>query len=441
MNIKIVCSFFLVIVGTVCLLSPPCIALEPDEILVVANRNAARSVGLAEYYMKRRGIPKENLIKLWVTDGEQCSRMDYNKKIAAPVRRYLEKNEFKGHIRCLVLMYGLPLKVAAPELTAEEKNEIEKLNKRKLEFKNNLKSVEEEDSTSPTDAATLKKELRETEKKITGFKRKTNMGASLDSEIALLLDEDYSLSWWVPNPYFLGFKGKNLSIKKENVLMVSRLDGPSSEIVKRIINDSIQAETEGLMGTGYFDARYPDPGNKKKFSDYGYGFYDWSIHRAAELLRKNDVIPVVVDDTQRLFEPGECPEAALYCGWYKLSHYVDAFTWQPGSVGYHIASSECATLKRKNSQVWCKMMLEKGVAATAGPVGEPYVQAFPVPEIFFGFLAEGILSLVECYIISTPYLSWKMVLVGDPLYRPFKRRNSPKKQEVRDGREVRDVQK
>ena len=55
------------------------------------------------------------------------------------------------------------------------------------------------------------------------------------------------------------------------------------------------------------------------------------------------------------------------------------------------------------------MMLEKGVAATAGHVGEPYVQAFPVPEIFFGFLAEGILSLVECYIISTPYLSWKMV--------------------------------
>ena len=70
MNIKTVCSFFLVIVGTVCLLTAPCTALEPDEILVVANRNAARSVGLAKYYMKKRGIPKENLIMLWVTDGE-----------------------------------------------------------------------------------------------------------------------------------------------------------------------------------------------------------------------------------------------------------------------------------------------------------------------------------------------------------------------------------
>ncbi len=66
--------------------------------------------------------------------------------------------------------------------------------------------------------------------------------------------------------------------------------------------------------------------------------------------------------------------------------YVDAFKWQPGAVGYHIASSECSTLKAAGSQVWCKMMLEKGVAATLGPVGEPYLQAFPPPEVFFRFI-------------------------------------------------------
>ena len=49
-----------------------------------------------------------------------------------------------------------------------------------------------------------------------------------------------------------------------------------------------------------------------------------------------------------------------------------------------IASSECATLKQKGSQVWCKRMLEEGAAAVIGPVDEPYVQAFPVPEVFFG---------------------------------------------------------
>jgi hypothetical protein len=66
-------------------------------------------------------------------------------------------------------------------------------------------------------------------------------------------------------------------------------------------------------------------------------------------------------------------------------------------------------------------MIEKGACATLGPVGEPYVQAFPMPELFFGFLTEGVLSLAECYMVSLPFLSWKMVLIGDPLYRPFPR--------------------
>lgn len=104
----------------------------------------------------------------------------------------------------------------------------------------------------------------------------------------------------------------------------------------------------------------------------------------------------------------------------RLSHYVDAFQWQTGAVGYHIASGECATLHGEGSHVWCKMMLEKGVATTIWPVGEPYVQAFPVPEIFFRFLVDGYFCLAECYLDSLPCLSWKIVLVGEPLYRPFK---------------------
>ncbi len=98
---------------------------------------------------------------------------------------------------------------------------------------------------------------------------------------------------------------------------------------------------------------------------------------------------------------------------------MDAFLWKRGAVGYHIAAQECQTLNGARSQVWCKRMLESGVAATIGPVSKPYVQASPVPEIFFGLLVEGRLTLAECYAASLPYLSWQMVLIGDPLYRPF----------------------
>lgn len=199
--------------------------------------------------------------------------------------------------------------------------------------------------------------------------------------------------------------------------MVSRLDGPSVPIVKRIIQDSIKAEKSGLKGTAYFDARWVRS-NKQNLS--GYAFYDQSIHLAADRIRERNLLPVVINDGKELFQPGGAPDAALYCGWYSRANYVDAFTWRIGAIGYHIASSECVTLKKRNSRIWCKMMLEKGVAATIGPVGEPYVQGFPVPEIFFGLLIDGYLSLAECYLKSLPYLSWKMVLIGDPLYKPFK---------------------
>jgi uncharacterized protein (TIGR03790 family) len=66
------------------------------------------------------------------------------------------------------------------------------------------------------------------------------------------------------------------------------------------------------------------------------------------------------------------------------------------------------------------MMLEKGAGATIGPVSEPYLQAFLIPDAFFGLLIDGRLTLAECYALSNPFWSWQMVLIGDPLYRPFK---------------------
>ncbi|MBN1843579.1 MAG: TIGR03790 family protein [Deltaproteobacteria bacterium] len=362
---------------------------------------------------KTRSIPEGHLLQLWITDKEWCSREDYEKKVVPRVRRYLKDKDPFRFIRCLVIMYGLPLKVVSPEMNAEERGEVEKIEKRRENLNRDLKDIkdgEEERSKK------VKREIESIKKRISVLK-KSDQGASLDSEIALVLEKNYSLSRWVPNRYFLGYRGKRIENVPRNVLMVSRLDGPSDKIIRKIIDDSIAAEKSGLKGTAYFDARWPAPSNKKVS---GGALYDKSIHLAANRVKKSNVMPVVIDDRKELFKPGECPEAGLYSGWYSYARYVDAFTWQPGSVGFHIASAECKTLKRGKSQVWCKMMLEKGIAATLGPVGEPYVQAFPVPEMFFGLLIQGKLTLAECYALSNPFLSWKMVLIGDPLYSPFK---------------------
>jgi hypothetical protein len=39
-----------------------CFALDPGEILVVANRRVPEGIDLANYYMEKRKIPKKNLL-------------------------------------------------------------------------------------------------------------------------------------------------------------------------------------------------------------------------------------------------------------------------------------------------------------------------------------------------------------------------------------------
>ncbi|WP_035244571.1 TIGR03790 family protein [Desulfonatronovibrio hydrogenovorans] len=385
-------------------------SLEPSEILLVANRNASGSVGLANYYMRKRGVPEENLVQLWVADRETVSRDDYERRIAAPVRRYLLENENGSSIRCILIMYGTPLRVESAPLSQAEEAGYRELLERRAHLQELIKVAEGEERVE------IDSQLMALSRSIDQERMRRNTSASVDSELALVKADAYSLSMWIPNPFFIPFQNQqSLPVSRKDVLMVSRLDGPDQDTVKRIIHDSIETEKRGLKGTAYFDARWPRPDTMP--GGQGYGQYDYWIHEAARYIDQEGIMPVVIEETSALFQPGECPEAALYVGWYSLARYVPAFEWQPGSVGYHIASQECQSLKR--GEYWCKRMLEEGVAATLGPVGEPYVQAFPPPEIFFKLLTDGRISLAEVFVLSNPFWSWKMVLVGDPLYRPF----------------------
>lgn len=350
-------------------------ALEPYEILVVANGQEGAGVGLARFYMQQRNIPSENLLIIQTAANEGIPRYYYDDEIAEPVRNFLED---KPAISCLLLFYGVPLRIEGRGLTSEK----------------------------------LK------EKESHAARRQQDPVASVDSELSLVRVVDHPVAGWVQNPYFLQFQTQKTEYRKAQVLMVARLDGPDEQTVRRLIADSLQVEREGLTGTAYFDARWPQPENQKKLQ--GYALYDNAIHEAARITKK--VVPTIIDEQSSLFQRGDATDAALYCGWYSHGKYVDAFDWQQGAVAYHIASSECTTLKKEGSQVWCKRLLEEGVAATVGPVAEPYVQAFPFPQIFFGLLLDGDFTLVEAYFLSLPYISWKMTLIGDPLYQPFRAR-------------------
>jgi uncharacterized protein (TIGR03790 family) len=239
-------------------------------------------------------------------------------------------------------------------------------------------------------------------------------GASVDSELSMVLFGDYELYRWQPNEL------------KERIIwtglktfMVSRLDGPGEQIAKGLVDKAIAAEQNGLKGTAYIDSRGLEYGEEL----YSQGYFDKSLQDTALLIKTRTKMPVVEERMEKLFEPGQCPQTAIYCGWYSLKNYIDAFDFADGAVGYHIASWEAVHLRDPNSREWCPAMLMDGITATLGAVAEPYLRSFPNPKVLFSGLLSG-QCLVESYYRAKPFNSWQLVLIGDPLYKPFKR---PKK--------------
>jgi uncharacterized protein (TIGR03790 family) len=240
--------------------------------------------------------------------------------------------------------------------------------------------------------------------------------SAFDSELSLVLWDRYPLYQWVPNSCYVDRSSQiRASLNgrlPQKTLMVSRLDGPSPKIVRQMIDDAVAVEQQGLRGGVYLDAR----GLKKRD---GYLEYDANLISLAIMLRKDTDLEVALDNKADVFSPGSCPNTALYVGWYSLAKYVPAFEFVRGAVGYHIASSEAVSLRDGTREYWCKGLLADGVVATLGPVSEPYLAAFPLPLDFTGLLLTGQYSLVECYYYTKKFNSWMMMLLGDPLYRPF----------------------
>jgi len=498
-------------------------ALQPQQILVIANSDVNESLRLAQYYCSKRAVPTDNILKIPLGRDlpEQISRQDYNNILAAAIRNEITQNRQSGQIRCLLTLYGVPIKVGpagplknaqqlVPKLSqmldAKEKEfkdllqELNRLGREELidqnavqteSYEDTLKHlagdikqavkrieyIEQEDARKEQyDRLTVllksfygpvyaqqqaqqlpqisfklsrleEDELRRTslilqrsqqdnwsiEKKLemnfyqaaesvgglvavisnlkadVGRCKGQETAASVDSELSMVLYGDYDLYRWQKNdlrdmPLWLPAK----------TLMVSRLDGPSAKIAAGLIDKAIKAEKKGLSGKACIDMRglniaeQPEP--------YSLEFFDKSLRLLADMLKKRTSMNVVVENTGSLFQPGSCSQTAIYCGWYSVKKYVDAFDFVPGAVGFHIASFEAMDLRNPSSSNWCPAMLSDGITATLGPVDEPYLLSFPLPNEFFAELLDD-RCLVEAFYRTNPFNSWQLVLIGDPLYR------------------------
>ena len=388
-------------------------ALEPDEILVVANSDHAASVRLARYYCERRGVPTGNVIpvSLGTSLRDTIGRGDYDRRLAGPIRRtFLTRKDLEG-IKCLVTTYGVPFRVGPRQPLPGYDARLKQLGRLLEQEKEAAAELERQGQTDSVAYRTHQLGAARVQVDIDRIMGRET-GASVDSELSLVLCNAYELYRWQPNAL-----RNPTALQPFKTLMVSRLDGPSYGIAKDLVDKAIAAEKKGLTGTAYIDSR-------GLFGQDAYSYCDQSLRDLALLIRLRTALPVKEERTAALFAPGSCPETALYCGWYSLAKYVDAFEFVEGAVGFHIASSEAVNLRDPNSTQWCPSLLKHGITATLGPVAEPYLHSFPEPKAFFGALFDGH-CLVEAYYLTKPFNSWQLLLIGDPLYSPFKKPSAP----------------
>jgi uncharacterized protein (TIGR03790 family) len=236
---------------------------------------------------------------------------------------------------------------------------------------------------------------------------RTNQGA-VDSELSLLAQTDYPINACIPNPLY--HNEAPTEFARAQVVKVSRLDGPSAADALHLVDLAVEAERTGLLGRAYVDVAGPHENGDR-----------W-LEAAAATIR------ALGFDLSASYGPGTLPSTAridapaLYLGWYAADlngpFALPGFRFPPGAVAVHMHSFSARTL-RSATEGWCGPLLARGVTATVGNVFEPYLEYLHRPDFLLEALVRGD-DLVDAAYYALPVLSWQSIVIGDPLYRPFK---------------------
>ncbi|HSH38767.1 MAG TPA: TIGR03790 family protein [Chthoniobacterales bacterium] len=355
--------------------------LAPTTI-VVFNSNDRESVELAKFYAQKRGIARDHLVALACSRDEEITRDEYDRTIAGPLREtFRERNWWTlreaadgtpgvsgNRIRFVAVIRGIPLKIRAAEAYPGDKVGNAPIGNRNE--------------------------------------------ASVDSELSILARFSPEISGAVSNPYFQSYRA---IAETENapVMLVCRLDAPSAQTVRRMINDAVETEKNGLWGRAFVDGAANTGG--------GLEVGDRWLAETMQQLRKSGV-PVVYDEAQPVFPEGyPVSDCAVYYGWYSdrvagpfAQH---SFRFTPGAVAVHIHSYSASTLRDPTAN-WVGPLLTQGAAASLGNVYEPFLQLTTNLSIMNDRLLHGF-TFAESAYMGTPAVSWMQVMVGDPLYRPY----------------------
>ena len=344
-----------------------------ERVLVVYNQNVRESGEVAQHYMNRRGIPSVNLCAIRSQDDKGLNWDSFEASVKNPIRKCLERVG-PDKILYIVFSYRTPW----------------------------------------------------------GILGMPPGGHAIDQFVADIWDQVYpprgDAAFGRPHPYFAAAQSEGnvylpfVSLAEfraragaPRIYSVWRLDAASAQLATGLVDQAIAAENSGLHGQACFDRNKDDIHG---VFDWGYGSGDWDLHMAAEFARRAGLTVTEDSHGQEFGTPPApvCHGAALYSGWYSLNHYNDAFTWNTGAIGFHLDSAGAAD--PRGGKNWSANAIIKGITVTSGAIDEPYLEGMAHPDGVFRDLFAGS-NVGDAFLRNERELKWRLLNLGDPLYRPF----------------------
>lgn len=370
-----------------------------NQVVVVANKAVSGSLNVANHYMAARGIPENNLVILDAPDTEKISREDFIQTIHNPLLHKLNDQGLAdlmissedgiGRLKVmlpnlkfqyLVLCYGIPVKITNGTVDGDSE-------RRQAWFRN------KEELAKRFENGPLAKSA-----------------ASVDGELALLFKNNVPHAGFIPNPYHqVRARGR-----LDNIIKVTRLDGPDASSVRNMIDQAILGERKGLRGRAYID---------EDSREGGFAIGNKWLENVAILWERLG-FPLSRDQNRSLFPvTHRFDYPVLYAGWYAGNvsppFNFPGFRFPPGAIAVHLHSFSADPLRHPGKR-WVGPFVDRGVSATLGNTSEPYLNLTHHLNAFFVALAEG-WNFADAAYFALPGLSWQAVAIGDPLFHPFKK--------------------
>ena len=355
-------------------------AQTAGNVVVVINETSPVSVKIGEYYIAKRGIPAQNVVRLRATAEDEIERARFEYDVERPISEALTRYSLQDQILYIVLTKGIPLRVRG---------------------------------TGGLDGTV----------------------ASVDSELAVLYRKLLGIpsppAGRIANPYYLANRplvdAKRFSHVKHDIYLVTRLDGFTVDDAIGLIDRAAAPARDGVF---VLDQR-ASAGNR--IGD------DWLGSAAERLAEGGHAERVMLEHSSA---PAATTAPALgYYSWGSndpaLTSRRVGVTFAPGALAGAFVSTDGRTFTEPpaswtigrwgdqkgyfagSPQSLAGDLIRAGATGVVSHVAEPFLDGSARPQIVFPAYVAGF-NLAEAFYLAIPYLSWQNVVVGDPLCAPFK---------------------